>query len=630
MSVLRARTVWVISGIICVLFLLPAGRGCIAAASQRSNPQAMDLPSQNVYNQALHWITEGHAEKAVEELTPAIAANPSNATLFNLLGLAYSNLGELAQAEADFKAAIRLSPESPVGYNNLAVSLAHRGQVEGAIQFFEKSLRVAPGNFTALSGLGTLLLNHGNLDQAQPLLRHAWAERPEDFPTGYELALCLRELRDPESAERIILLIAIPHHSSQAAKYHALRAAIADDLGESGKAFKEYRHAYQFAPRDANLYLALVRSCLVLPNCKPDCLTVRVPASLSAEQHFALGLLFASHRFYAMAIPHFKDTLEAAPDSYSAAYDLAISEEESGNARAAIKTLRNLIQLRPEAELYDLVASDEEREGFYLEAVRDYQKAVEKDPTREEYYFDLGSDFLDHFAFDPARQIFQAASRKYPGVAREFTGLGFALYAERDYLGAAKAFLRALQINPESREPFTAYNSLIGSVVPADWKVILPQLKSLAGTHPQNARAIYCYGVSLFQHDLARNDLGFREAQAVLERAIHLEPNFSEAYLALGRLYAARKEDASALSAFLEAVRLNPHSATAHYQLAQTYRKLNRIDFAEKELGLYTQMNTAKEQQMDQIRAHIKQFILKEEPLGRTLKQEGSTAKANH
>jgi tetratricopeptide (TPR) repeat protein len=565
------------------------------------------------YSRALRLLEQGHVAQALAGLNSAIAHNPSDSHLYNLRGLAYISLGEPAQAEADFRKVIQLAPKSTAGYNNLASLLDRSGKRTKAVPLFETALKISPTDFTALVGLGTVLLNEGKLEKARPLLQRAWAERRGDFQTGYELALALHELNRPEAAQQIIGQIPKPKAWRRAAKYHALRAAIASDLRNFSAALQQYRAAYECSPRGFGIYLALVQTCLKIAGCDPGPTLATAPAPLSAEEHFALGLLFASRRRYALAIPHFEETLRQAPGSYSAAYDLAIVQEKSGNIDAAMQALKALIQHRPEAELYNLLASVQEKKGLYVAAAHDFQRAVDMNPAREEYFFDLGSDYLAHFTFGPALQVFKEGTQRFPSIAREFTGLGFALYAQQNYLSAAQAFLKALQIDPQSRPALHAYSSLIELVVPAGWKTIVPQLKHLAGTYPERPAAVYCYGASLFQHALpSGNQTELNRAQSLLEEAIRLQAEFPEAHLELGNLLAAEKNYRSALREFREAVRQDPRSSTGYYRLAETYRNLDQIDLAERELNVYRQLTQAKDERMARTRAAIQQFIMAE------------------
>src|SRR5207245_4630955 len=140
--------------------------------------------------------------------------------------------------------------------------------------------------------------------------------------------------------------------------------------------------------------------------------------SRSAEHDFALGLMFASAGSYPMAVSHFERTLQLEPTSNSAIYNLALAYKGAGNPQAALDLLQRKVEVQPNAELCDLLASLEEEAGLYVQAVRHYQRAVELDSTKEQYYFDLGAEYLLHLTFDAAIEAFRLCSQKFPAFAR--------------------------------------------------------------------------------------------------------------------------------------------------------------------------------------------------------------------
>ena len=65
-----------------------------------------------------------------------------------------------------------------------------------------------------------------------------------------------------------------------------------------------------------------------------------------------------------------------------------------------------------------------------------------------------------------------------------------------------------------------------------------------------------------------------------------------EAHLALERLYSHRGQVTKALYHLGKAVEIAPEDATPHYRLSVIYRKLGRIQEAEKEMQLFEKAKT--------------------------------------
>jgi tetratricopeptide (TPR) repeat protein len=102
----------------------------------------------------------------------------------------------------------------------------------------------------------------------------------------------------------------------------------------------------------------------------------------------------------------------------------------------------------------------------------------------------------------------------------------------------------------------------------------------------------------------------FDRQQTFLEKSVRLQPNFPEAHLELGALYAARKQDQKAVDEYLEAIRQDPKSDTAHYRLGQVYRDMNKLELAKQELDCYQELSRLHQEELKQSRSAVKQFVL--------------------
>lgn len=610
--------------VIALLFALP----WVASSQNQPHPQQQRPSSVTVaYDHALELLQAGKASEALAEINASLAQQASSPGLYNLRGLADSRLGRYQEAEESFRKVIELLPRSALGYTNLASLLSQQGRHNEAMNLFRAALERDPQDFEALLGLGVTLAGSQKYGEAKPFLEKAWRQRPRDFQAGYEYALALRETHQPAKAQEILKRIVPPTQPSVAAQYFTLSAVLAEDEGDLKRAAELYATAYRMTPDSFDIYLALVRSSLGPgtvaepaesgPSVRsvPDFRGLpQAPPRLSAEQHFTLGLLLASRGAYTLAIPHFEETLRSEPGSYAAAFNLALSYKQAGNNEAAILLVERTLKERPTAELHNLLASLDESAGRYVEAVNNYRRAVELEPDNEQFYFDLGAEYLAHFTFDPALEVFRLGTQRFSRSLRQHVGLGFAYYARREYLVAARAFLSALEIDASSPIAFTAWNSLPTFLAPSEWLELEPRLRHLAEAHPQTAEALYCYGSYLFRHELASGETRFEAAQSLLERAVQLKPGLAEVRLELGDLYVARGTNEKAVSQYLQAIQLTPNSEMAHYRLGQTYRNLNKLELAQQELARYTELTRHRREEMARSRSAIQQFILAQSP----------------
>lgn len=609
-ATLVAATVCVVDG---------AGVASPQTSSVQAKPQAAN--AQATYDQAIGLLQNGKTADALALIDTAIAAGARDPSLYNLKGLAASELGRDAEAEASFRTVIRLSPKAAMGYNNLGVLLSKLGRYqEAAAHFHEAHVREAR-NFTALLGLGSSLAALRQYDEAVNYLQKAWDVRPGDFQTGYEWAHALFDAKRPAAAKQVLNQISAPQETDSAVKYYSLAGAVAESLHDAAAAARYYRQAYSMSPGSYDIYLALVEASLLLGTANPEAAPSANAASrdalpappqdLSAAQNLALGLLFLSHDAYQDAIPRLEQTLQQDDSNEMATLNLALAYKNVGKSAAAIQLTRRTIEKKPSGALYNMLAELEEGSGQYVEAIQNYQRAVELEPTNENYYFDLGMEYLSHFTFGPALEVFRVGTQKFPDSSREYLGLAFSHYAVREYPAAADSFTKALELDPDSPAVLKSWNTVLSSLSPADWDNILPRLRRLAAAHPQSADLAFCYGAALFRSEFAKGPKSALDRpQTLLEKAIKLRPDFAAARLELAGLYAAEKQDQKAVDEYLEAIREDPKSDIPHYRLGQIYRQMNKLDLATRELARYQELSRLHQEEIKRNRSAIQQFVL--------------------
>jgi tetratricopeptide (TPR) repeat protein len=582
----------------------------LSSSGSAQNTGAQNASAQSVYAQAIELLQSGKSAEALALIDAATASGVRDPSLYNLKGLAASELGRDLDAEESFRTVIRLTPKSAMGYTNLGVLLSKLGrQQEAAAAFREAHLR-DPQNFTALLGLGDSLAALHKYDEAANYLEKAWKVRPGDFQAGYEWAHSLLEAKQPAAAKKVLDQVSLPTNSDSAVKYYSLAGVIAEALQDAVSASEFYRQAYAIQPGSYEIYLALVRATLSAADARGETRLPPAPENLSAAQNLALGLLFMAHDAYEEAIPRLDQAVHQDANEI-ALLNLALAYKNLGRSAAAVELTRRALERRPSAALHNLLAGLEEESGQYLEAVQNYQRAVELDPTNEQYYFDLGLEYLSHFTFGPALEVYKVGTQKFPQSSRQHLGLAFSHYALRQYPDSAGAFTTALEIDPDSEAVVQAWHTVLSFLAPKDWQGLLPRLDRLQAAHPQSAELAFCYGAALFRSELAKGPNGILDrGQSFLEKSVKLQTSFAAAHLELGSLYAAQKQDQKAIGQYLEAIRQDPKSDIAHYRLGQVYREMNKLELAAQELARYQELSRQHQEELKRNRGAIQQFIL--------------------
>jgi len=247
-----------------------------------------------------------------------------------------------------------------------------------------------------------------------------------------------------------------------------------------------------------------------------------------------------------------------------------------------------------------------------LKAVREYQHAAETDPS-ESNFFNWGAELLTHRADDQAVEVFSKAHRLFPKSTRILLGLAAALYARGAYDEAARSFFEAADLDPRNPQPYLFLAKASSGPI-ADSDGYIERLKRFVEFYPGNAQANYYYAAALWKRwngtgDTAQSGKAFSKVQALLEKAVALDPHLAAASLQLGVLFAEQNNLPRAIRAYQAAIAADPAMEEAHYRLARAYRKNGQIEQSRKEIDLYQQLAKQSAEAQERERSQMRQFV---------------------
>lgn len=328
------------------------------------------------------------------------------------------------------------------------------------------------------------------------------------------------------------------------------------------------------------------------------------------------------------------------------------TDNESGGAASALpsaaaeSSLRDAVARNPQdAGLHRQLADVEEKLSHPLEAVREYQRAAELDPS-EPNLFDWGSELLTHRALEPATEVFTRGNRLFPKSPRMLIALGVSWYARGAYDQAAQCLASASDLEPNNPTPYLFLGKIqsAGTATPdaAVEKTTLAKLERFVQLQPGNALANYYYAVGLWKQsenalgsdsDTQQNSERSARVESLLQKAVRLDPTFSAAFLQLGILYTQRADYSQAIAAYQKAIEVSPEArskdsshedstsgntnpdfdetlAESHYRLAQAYQHTGDKARAQEQLQLHEQYVKKTKEDTDRERREIQEFII--------------------
>jgi tetratricopeptide (TPR) repeat protein len=110
--------------------------------------------------------------QAITYYKKATELEPKYSSAFNLLGYAYRQNNDNANAEAAFKKYIELIPNDPNPYDSYAELLLKEGKFDDSITQYRKALSIDTNFINAHQGIGMALLYKGNATEAAAEINH--------------------------------------------------------------------------------------------------------------------------------------------------------------------------------------------------------------------------------------------------------------------------------------------------------------------------------------------------------------------------------------------------------------------------------------------------------------------------
>ena len=292
------------------------------------------------------------------------------------------------------------------------------------------------------------------------------------------------------------------------------------------------------------------------------------------------------------ALPHLRRAYALDPKHYDNGYNLGVALLQTGHVDEARATVTQLLQIKETGELYNLLGDVEERAGKLTVAADHFQRAAHMDAT-EEHLFDWGNIYLRLRAGEPALEVFTASVARFPDSARLQIGLGIAQYSRGKYSDAVASFCRAVDLDPSDPRAYDFLGEIYG-IAPELASEVTARLAGFVKAHPNNAMAHLYHALSLWRGERGRSEPAeSQQVEAMLKRAVTLDPTLARGFLELGIFLADQERYAEAVEHLRRATTLQPGVAQAHYRLAQAYRRTGETALAEKELEIFQQLKNA-------------------------------------
>ncbi len=267
-------------------------------------------------------------------------------------GLAFLELGKIAEAKNDLQQIVKLSPNSSAALVNLAkISIAENNPAE-ALSLYDKALNADSKNFDALSGAVNVLIRQKQTAQAHEKIDKALQENAGKNET----------------------IAALQYLKSNVFTAEGNTVSAEDSLKQAMAADENYLPAY-----------SAYASELASRNQTDESITQYkkiVEKKPSASVHTLLGMLEDARGNSAESEKHYRKALEIQPESPIAANNLAwILAETNGNLDEALTLAQKSVNQIQTAGFYDTLGWVYFKKGLYSPAIEQMKKAVALDES---------------------------------------------------------------------------------------------------------------------------------------------------------------------------------------------------------------------------------------------------------
>ena len=426
------RAVIVASALACTtdaVFPAPTTERKHLSSPARAAATQQGADSRLIAEKALHDIQSGDFDAARKTLQGGVQQFPNDVELWNLLGIAETELNESDLAQTAFERGLRLDPKSVSLHENLGLLFYRQGDYQRAKKSLSRAVALGSINPGVCFSLAAAKLRTGQENESLSELRaleapltnrsEYWEERgraeltldtaaaPASFDRALELApdslVALNGAAQAaemqgldEKALAFLIHARTAHPDDVRTLLHFGAVCLRRDLGPDALSAIERAHHLQPANNSA-LYL-LARAHIALQNWQEAydlfCeFTKRVPDY--APAYYAMGWLGIKLNRTEDARKHLQHCLSLAPNLTDARYELAQLDFDNGQLEEAQRLLNIVLQQNPNHAKANMSVGDLMMRQGNLDRAQDFlERALRQDPNLAEAHYKLSMLFF--------------------------------------------------------------------------------------------------------------------------------------------------------------------------------------------------------------------------------------------
>jgi tetratricopeptide (TPR) repeat protein len=451
-------------------------------------------------------------EAALAEFEKASEANPRDASIENLAGIADSKLNRTGEAAAHYRRAIDLDPHLPGPHKNLGFNALGAKDYPLAETELKRALALDPRDPFVHYYLATLYLAANRDAEAVAELPQARALLDNDPENEFAMAqACLRNGHPDEARS---LLAALENGAGLTAAGDYALAVLLARQGMFPEAARRFEHASALEPSVWQWKLNLGIAWSDAGDSKNAIAALAPLASEHPDNAYLLSLLGSAYEAteqYPQALETYRQALHADPE----------------NADRYLDYTRLLMDMNRDGEATQIVE-------------KGIKNATAKGAADGAWALDLrlGVLQMNRGDYQAAHDTFAKIAAKHPEIALAHVALAQSLMQQQQYQEALDSLNQArVKIPGDSA---LEYYAGLAAIQLERYDEALEHLKEAIRLEPNAAESHYQLGKLYLQTE------HLPEAAVEFERTIALDPSHSRAHFQLSRIYVRLGEKAQA------------------------------------------------------------------------------------
>jgi tetratricopeptide (TPR) repeat protein len=478
-----------------------------------------------------------HSANAREaEQSSALSANLQQAEELRRQGL-------FDQARSKAQEELQRNPTSVEAYNVLGFIYIDEKDSSNAVEAFQHALKLAPGSAKTRNNLGNVYMSEQKPDLAENEFRTVLRSDPGNRDANYNLGIALMSKGLPGEAiahfERV-------RPATVATQFNLIRAYLASNRTAEG-----LRLATELSAQNNN----------------------------DIQLHFSLGIMLASEKQYPPAELELEKADALRPGTFEILYNLGQTYLRAGANSKAEFVLNRALKLKPDSpDTLHLLAQVYSNESRPLDALELLVRAHKIAPENTDVIFLMARVSMSQNYYEDAIPLLESGIAIAPQRADLLAALGESYFQADKVDKASETFLKLIKLDPTARSYAYIGISFLNLGRFDDAKQYFQDGLKL---DPHNSACLFNLGlIAVRQED-------YTKGEAMLEQALHFNPDFPAALLELANLRMISKKYSEAIDLLRKYVKISRNPATGYYKLAMAERNLHQTEAADRDLKIF-------------------------------------------